>query len=130
MLLFPILACAASGRCAVVPNELANAEGNGASLAPFGIVGTNASMRYQQVYDASQFLKEPDGGWITDMYFRVDATSGYGFAATLQRIQINLSTTTKAPDELSPVFRENAGIDDTIVVGPGQLKISGGGNEG
>jgi hypothetical protein len=81
-------------------------------------------MRYQQVYDASQFSQAPNGGWITEIDFRVDSIAGYPFSATLRNLQINLSTTAKVPDGLSPIFGANIGSDDTLVFGPGQLAMS------
>jgi hypothetical protein len=36
----------------------------------------------------------------------------------MPRLQVNLSTTAKAPDELSLIYTENVGPDETIVFGP------------
>jgi hypothetical protein len=108
----------------VVPNANANVEGNFGNEYPFDI-GANgiSSMRYQQVYDASQFGAVPAGGaYITALAFRVDA--GFGaFAATLPSIQINLSTTPSVPDGLSTTFANNVGPDDTVVYS-GALQLS------
>ncbi len=94
----------------VVPNSLANLDGNSLTLAPF--IG-----RYQQVYDASQFpgLATAGGGWISSINFRLDQTNGFSFGGVSNTFQINLSTTARGPDSLSPVFAENIGPDDTIV---------------
>src|ERR1041385_3077113 len=101
-----------------VPNGYASTGGNDDNIYPFGIgAGTNVSMRYQQVYDASQFAETiPNEGLITEIDFRVDGPHGFGFVATLPDIQINLSTTAKGPDSLSPIFSENVGGDDTVVL--------------
>ena len=95
----------------------------GGSLAysryPF-FINENESMRYQQVYNSSDFdAIGGDGGNITQIAFL------YGeFAMTargLSSLEINLSTTSKSPDHLSPVFEENIGDDQTTVYGPGEL---------
>jgi len=109
------------GNTLVVPNALATVEGNSGNSYPFNI-GAN-TMRYQQVYAASQFGDMPAGGaLINGIGFRRDA--GWGtFSATLPAIQINLSTTAKAPDALSPTFAGNVGPDDTVVFN-GPLALS------
>ena len=43
---------------------------------------------------------------------------------TLPDIQINLSTTTRQPDDLSPLFLSNLGADDTVVFARGSLSLS------
>jgi hypothetical protein len=98
----------------VVPNSLAGVEGSTGNSYPFNIGLTN-TMRYQQVYGASEFGALPVGGaFITGIAFRSDA--GWGsFSATLPAVQINLSTTPKAPDGLSATFGNNVGNNDTIV---------------
>jgi hypothetical protein len=95
-----------------------SAEGNTANGAPFSFYPP-FTMRYQQVYGASAFgdLSE-EGGWITAMAFRFEAGSGGG--ANIPNVQINLSTTPRAVDGLSTVFADNVGLDNTIVLGPGQ----------
>jgi len=96
--------------------------GNTGFYGPFDLGGINSSsMRYQQVYAASDFLiSMPQGGYINGIRFDVaDAQfGGHPFATTLSNIQINLSTTPRAVDGLSTVFGENLGLDDTIVLGP------------
>jgi photosystem II stability/assembly factor-like uncharacterized protein len=98
----------------VVPNSLVTTEGNSGNSYPFNI-GTNNTMRYQQVYAASQFGALPPGGTnLIGIAFRVDA--GWGsFTSTLPSIQINLSTTPRQPDGLSTSFANNVGADDTVV---------------
>ena len=110
------------GSFVVVPNDLFNAEGNAGNFAPFGLLRTTNSMRYQQVYDAAQFSGLQAGeGWITRIFFRGDGTAkGSG---TAFNIQINFSTTLKVIDGLSTVFSENVGVDDTSIFGPGSLFI-------
>jgi hypothetical protein len=117
-----ILAAGVASANTVVPNSLAAVEGNSNNgfpfnLGPFG----EASQRYQQVYDASQFSGLQ---LITDIHFRPDASTGAAFSSTLGSIQINLSTTSAVPDGLSATFAANVGGDDTIVFGPGPLTLS------
>ena len=113
----------------VVPNDLMNTEGNGGSTFPFFIeyFGRLSSMRYQQVYDASQFSSVgTNGGYITDLIFRADGGSKRT-GNIITNVQINLSTTSKSPDGLSSVFSDNVGDDETIVYGPKALTFAGGG---
>jgi hypothetical protein len=95
-----------------VPNGLEETDGNTEDFFPFGIVGTNLSKRFQQVYDASQFWRVSKGGQLFEIDFRVDS---FFFPVTLNDVQITLSTTSKSPDGLSSVFSENMGPDATTV---------------
>jgi hypothetical protein len=96
-------------------------------MAPFLILFPDSSIRYQQVYDASQFAPViPEGGWVTQIAFTVDGRSGQFFGTTLQAVQVNLSTTDRGPDNLSPVFTENIGVDETTVFGLGLLTLPAG----
>jgi hypothetical protein len=108
-----------------VPNGDQFVDQNAENDYPFGVEVPDVTTRYQQVYDASQFAAQiPNGGLITEIDFRVDGPHGFSFASTLPDIQINLSTTAKGPDSLSPIFSANLGGDDTVVVGRGQVFIS------
>jgi hypothetical protein len=111
----------------VVPNDLRYIEGDYSSIYPFFIEqGGLSSMRYQQLYAASQFAAAgPDGGYITSLYFR--ANGGSGAADFITNIQINLSTTSRSVSSLSPAFANNVGADDTVIFGPAALMTSGGG---
>jgi len=83
--------------------------------------------RFQQVYDASGFgvVAESGGGWIRQIIFRADTRFARSFEATIENIQLNLSTTSRAPDSLSPLFESNVGLDDTVVIGPMSVDILG-----
>jgi len=112
----------------VVPNNLATTEGNTANSFPFNISSTCFScplysQRYQQVYSASDFSSLSGLQQITQILFRPDAYAGSAFSSTLSNIQINLSTTSKAPDFLSTTFANNVGSDDTVVFS-GPLSLS------
>jgi hypothetical protein len=102
----------------VVPNAQTNVEGNGNNAFPFhiGAFGLN-SQRYQQVYNASDFLMAFGGQpqLITQIAFRPDALAGAAFNTTLPNVQINLSTTSHSADNLSTTFATNVGPNDTIV---------------
>lgn len=102
----------------MVPNGLENTDGNsGGQQIPFLI---SQQIRYQQVYAASEF---PGPICITQIAFRPDAAVVSGFTSSIEDIQINLSTTSKAPDGLSGTFADNVGVDDTVVF-EGSLTLS------
>lgn len=104
----------------VVPNSLATIEGNSNNAFPFSIAAS--SMRYQQVFAASEFGTQPLT--ITQITFRPDGPAGNAFSTTLSNVQINLSTTSAAPDGLSSTFANNVGGDDTVVFPSGPLALS------
>lgn len=129
-----ILACAAllvasqavAADKVVVPSSLKTVEGDVNNSFPFNL--GSSSIRYQQVYAASEFpYNQPIK--ITHVWFRPDAAFkgfpglGSAFSSTLLDVQINLSTTTKAPDALSTTFSANVGSDDTVVFS-GALSLS------
>jgi hypothetical protein len=115
VLLFCACAAVAQADTIVVPNSLSSIEGNSNNDWPFAI-----SLRYQQVYAASQFA---DSGLITRIAFRPDATFGGAFSEMIANIQIDLSTTLAAPDALSSTLASNVGADDKVVY-TGSLGIS------
>ena len=97
-----------------VPNNLISSEGNDGSRLPFAYLGP---VRYQQVFAASQFSALPTGGaYLGRIYFRINCPTYRGWLVT--NLQVNFSTTLKAPDELNPIFSENVGSDEMIVFGP------------
>lgn len=107
----------------VVPNGLVHTDGSGASTAPFlyNTTHTSASetMRYQQVYDSSQF---PSFAMeITGIWLRPDVNGG-AFDFTFPQIDIRLSTTSTEPGSLSLNFADNVGADETLVHS-GELRI-------
>ena len=107
----------------VVPNDCANVEGNEGNYLPFHSEEWTNHMRYQQVYEASQFGVLSQPARITHIAFRPDQWGGDAFASTIQDIQINLSTTSGAPDNLSLTFADNVGVDNTVVYS-GSLSLS------
>jgi len=110
----------------VVPNSATNIEGDGANSFPFDISSTGGrveTMRYQQLYDASQFSGFGSGSFITQIIFRPDISFGFAFASTLPDMQINLSTTSVPENGLSLLFASNIGADETVVFS-GPLPLS------
>src|SRR5271156_4295689 len=112
-----LLVGSASAANIVVPNSLANVEGETGNGLPFsnnwfGI----PSLRYQQVYLASQFSALSGPSLITAIAFRPEGTDdGTAFSTTLPDVQIDLSTTSAAPGSLSATFANNVGVNDTVV---------------
>jgi len=99
-------------------------EGNLNSFGPF-VIDVTSSLRYQQVYGASDFTRFfSTPGLISGMAFRPDGNDSFS-GGIVQDVQIDLSTTSKAPDDLSPVFAENVGNDDIVVVNRGRLLLPG-----
>jgi hypothetical protein len=107
----------------VVPNALANVEGNANNGLPFNISAFNlTSERYQQVYGSGDFGAITGPTLITAITFRPDS-GGAAFNSTLPNVQINLSTTAAAVDALSTTFANNVGANDTVVFS-GALPLS------
>ena len=96
------------------------------SPGPF-ILPSGDTMRYQQVYGASDFQAiQNGGGLISDLYFHPFKPLG-GLFIIITNLQINLSTTAKQPDGLSLTFAQNLGGDDKVVFsGPLQLRTGTG----
>jgi len=97
--------------------------GNSSLAAPFQ---TSTSSRLQQVYGESAFrFVEPGQGFlIREIHFRLDEAMGVPFSETFPDFQVNLSTTSRGPDQLSPVFAENIGANQTTVYTRSSLAVS------
>jgi hypothetical protein len=97
----------------VVPNANAAVEGDSNNAFPFSCAAAGrASMRYQQVYAATEL----PSGIISQVNFRPDATFGAPFGpTTLSNVTITLSTTSKAVGALDTTFANNVGADVTTV---------------
>jgi hypothetical protein len=109
----------------VVPNANTSVEGDINNGYPFNLsLFGLSSMRYQQVYDSSQFSSLGGPVLINQILFRPDAFSGAAFSSTLPSIQIDLSTTSATPASLSTTFANNVGADDRVVFGAGPLSLS------
>ncbi|MEM7310496.1 MAG: hypothetical protein AAF682_27725 [Planctomycetota bacterium] len=115
-----------SAQSIVVPNSLADSPGSSDNRFPFAPFSTESVPRYQQVHGAAE-LVEAVGRSITGMAFRLDELDadvppfGYG------NIEIRMSTTDKAPDQLAMDLDQNVGADEVVVYdGPYQLPVLGG----
>lgn len=102
----------------VIPGANASARGDSSNVYPFDF-GPQLS-RYQQVYAASEF--GPGKRTITALRFR-PTDNAQPFSITDPNVRIDLSTTSAAPDGLSPVFDNNTGADD-VIVHDGPLSLS------
>lgn len=97
------------GDSIVIPNSLANTEGN-------SNIRFNPNVRFQQVHAASEFSSLSGFVSITQIAFRPDGQFGFAFAgSTNPFLQVNLSTTGRAPDGLSTSFAANTGTNETVV---------------
>lgn len=110
----------------VLPAAQQTNAGNSAVAFPWDLTTTTGatSLRYQQVYGASDFSNV--SGAISQIGFRVAAASGSGAAfdpVILSNVTIVLSTTPAAPDGLSATFGDNTGPDATTVF-QGPLPLS------
>ena len=107
---------AAASILIVSPGTATSTEGNVNNAFPFNLSPLGlASERYQQVYAATDFAILGGPAVITQILFRPDAFTGSAFSSTLPNVQIDLSTTTVAPDAMSLVFADNVGPNDTVV---------------
>jgi len=116
VLALALVGMSASAQTVVVPSTLQGVEGNSNNCFPFDVGSYDfLSMRYQQVYAASEFQAAGGPVLITGINFRPDWKWGGPFDAVLPAIQINFSTTKAGPDALSVIFSNNVGADDTLV---------------
>lgn len=104
----------------VAPNANESVAGGGDNRFPFLV---DPGMRYQQVFDASQFASLAGPQYITQFALRNGIFVSTAFSATIADIVIRLSTTDAAPDALSTTFADNLGADATVVY-DGSLTIS------
>jgi hypothetical protein len=106
----------------VVPNDWTSAFGDAGNLFPFF---SSQPIRYQQVYDASQFAHLKNGGGLINRIAFRGHGPGVPFSGTVPQLQVNLSTTGKTPDGLSSTFADNVGANDTQVFsGPLQTTVT------
>ena len=92
-----------------------NSQTNWGARWPFMYAGEfGSSIRYQQVYGASDFANVGSPMRITDLIFDPYHSGGLS-GASISNIQVNLSTTAATPDSLSPVFMSNVGGNDRVV---------------
>lgn len=102
----------------VVPNNLADLEGNSSTAIPF----SPASSRFQQIYSASQFAS---GGIIDAIRFRRDKSQA-PFTLSGLNVQVDLAYAAATIDAPSDAFVNNIGGGDmTVYNGPLTLTSSG-----
>ena len=70
-------------------------------------------LREQTVYSASEFPAYPI--IISEIRWRPDSITAQAITATISNIQVSLSTTPNASDNLNSVFAQNLGPDNTVV---------------
>lgn len=101
----------------VVPSNRETVVGNTGNAIPFGRSQTsNEPVRYQQIYDASEFIGIGDVITISEIRFRIDDGTPEEGPTTFDLIELRFSTTSVANDELDAlVFDNNLGADDTMV---------------
>jgi len=117
--IFLLLLCACAAMAepvqVVVPNNLANAEGN-SSMSDFL---NSPTFRMQMVFDASQFGALANGAGVTNsltsISFRLDSASRSAVLYVFDGASVSLSTTLRGPDNLSTVFSDNSGPDRVTV---------------
>ena len=108
----------------ILPGGSSNIDGNSGSTFPFN---ARSNFLFQQAYATSEFasLTNFGGGWIKNVFFRVDRTNGFQFGGTIPSIRVSLSTTSNSVDSLSQVIAENHGADYMDVFPLGPLSIFG-----
>src|SRR5947207_8545138 len=107
----------------IVPNNLANVEGNSNTPIPFA----QASSRVQQIYSASQFSS---GGIIDAIRFRRNSTQG-AFTTSGLVVQVDLAYAATTIATASGTFANNIGGGDvTVYNGPLTLSSSGSAGSG
>jgi len=118
MLVLVSTAHAARAETIVVPAAKETVAGNAANAIPFGrSPSSNEPVRYQQIYDASEFGGElGDVIEISEIRFRIDEGTPEESPTTFDLIEVRFSTTSVANDELNAlVFDNNIGTNDTLV---------------
>ena len=98
----------------VAPSSDASTEGNTNSYSPFNAF-SNESVRYQQVFNATEFSSLGSAEYITQLIFRPDGVLGNAFSGKASGYKIYLSTTSASADNLSSTFSNNIGSDNTLV---------------
>lgn len=103
----------------VVPSADQSVEAAGNNCYPFSPCIGTGTMRYQQVYAASEFAAPTS---INQISFRPDGVSGLAGTLVIPDLLVRLSTTAAPVDFLSNTFDSNLGAD-AIIVFNGPLTI-------
>lgn len=106
----------------VVPNANELVEGNRNSDIPFN--QPDLTVRYQQVYLASQFESVPSNSQIAKIAFRGDSQlAGFEFDEVYE-LEVRLSITDATPSTLSPFFDQNIGAVNSLVFSRDEITLS------
>ncbi len=95
----------------VAPNAQAGTAGEVGNFFPFF---RNSSLRYQQVFEASEFSALTGPATLTGIAFRCDDIKCGAFSEDVSAT-ISFSTTSASADGLSSSFADNVGGDETVV---------------
>ena len=101
-----------AGALLVVPNDAEDLDTPSNNRFPLLV---NGGMRYQQVFDASQFDSFGGPRLITQIAFRPDKEFGGKFSVDLSDFEVRLSSTPRGPDGLDDTFANNIGGDELLV---------------
>jgi hypothetical protein len=119
---FTLISAASSSGVAIPSGRVVSPRStrNDETMLPFGLLNAGfESMRYQQVFDGSDFTKfYPQGVLIQSIEF---GPAFEGFSSQQPNFLVNLSITQMDPDGLSTVFADNIGINETVVFGPSSI---------
>ena len=106
-----------AGSTVVVPNANINTDGNGLNVLPFAC--NIEEIRYQQLYDSSQF----EGPcYITEIRLRRDAAGVDLGPADVSNVIIQFSTSPNDVSSISSTFADNIG-SDVVTVFDGTIKV-------
>lgn len=104
----------------VAPSHLANTDREGYDAFPFGV--QLSRMRYQQIFDASEFTNLSGTNLLNGIALRADWSSE-AYSSLINRLWLRVSTTTREVNGMSYTFDNNSGPDVTTVF-DGPLLIS------
>jgi hypothetical protein len=99
------------GQEIVVPNALAEEDGNTSTTTP---AGTDIGIRIMYLCDASQFQALSGPAYLTGFAYRPDHTPDASGPKPLTA-KVYASTTTRSPAGFSTRFSDNIGADNTMV---------------
>jgi hypothetical protein len=86
-----------------------------------------SSQEFQQIFRASATFSGPVE--ITGIAFRVGSNLGSSFSAVIPRVEIRLSTSSRAPEAMTTSWASNRGSDETIVFSQNNVAFSGAGDQ-
>lgn len=118
---FTMLAAPAQAVDVVVPNANATTSGGSNNGFPFNTGSTQ--IRYQQLFDSSQFGTGPVTLYALKFRQASDASGGSPFSSTLPSVTINLATAATQAGAASSTFASNVGADN-LTVFSGALSLS------